>query len=834
MDIVRTIAAAALALGVTVAGASQAAGTGPAGGLRLVALQGDSGALLQVDGQPVALQRGGRSGAWTLVETLPGGGSTPALAVLEDFTRIDGPIAFVDAQGLRFALPKTAEPTWADPATLFLGHTAAEVMQSAHDLLGEQLLAKPGDPSYDEVAGAFAPIHQLSATTWNFIGTPDSPDKVGFAYGGRSPDFDPALYDPQLGRVREQGRVLDGLVGGDLPVLRFVYPEGQGAGEGAWTELLAFAPFRVAGGNPRLQPVWYRVSHVEHGVLQWSRYVDSYQAFPPRAAPAGRGFYADLVQLRARWLGLLGVQGAAGRGGSDGADADRGMRIEVPDARVADMARFGLVREMMTRVGDAPRYGAVDKDYAGSEHEGFPDTFTVGTAAMLDWGLIGRAGRYIDDYLGHYVRDDGSLLYRGPETGQYGRMLTVVAQYLSYGGDPGLLLRHRSRIDGITRLLLGLREKAKALPASDPAYGMIAGWSEADSCLDPEPQRYMQPYFSNSTEAARGFRDIGRAWQQVGRARHDAALVAWGERLQREARELRADLDRSLARSLLEVDGEQVLPAIAGVREPFHVAVPRDRLDPQFRSYRAWMEMMYSGSLTRAQARLVEEYRARHHDLVLGVPSAYGYSTMDIAGFLSYGHAYGLIQHDFVRDAQLLLYGVMAHGHTRGGWLAPETHNLLPEGSAAPYATPAQLTVPMVVRWLLVFEDPESDTLWLGKGLPRDWLRDGELVAVDGAPTRWGRVGYRLVSHLDAGTIEATLELPARAPALVQLRLRVPGGARIHAVTLGGKRWTQFDAQAETVSIPAEAIPAAVAVAATANAGGAGRARRLQLTVSYR
>ena len=177
------------------------------------------------------------------------------------------------------------------------------------------------------------------------------------------------------------------------------------------------------------------------------------------------------------------------------------------------MARFALVRDMMTRVGDYPKYGAVDKDYAGSEHDGFPDTFTVDTAATLDWGLMDLAGRYIDNYFGEFVRDDGSLLYRGPETGQYGRMLTVVAQYVNYGGDPKILVNRRSRIDGVTNLLLMLRAKAKKLPASDPAYGMISGWSEADACLDPDPGWYMQPYFSNSTEAARGFRDLGLVWR---------------------------------------------------------------------------------------------------------------------------------------------------------------------------------------------------------------------------------------------------------------------------------------------------------------------------------
>ena len=263
-----------------------------------------------------------------------------------------------------------------------------------------------------------------------------------------------------------------------------------------------------------------------------------------------------------------------------------GMKIDVPDERVENMARLGLVREMMTRVGDFPKYGAVDKDYAGSEHDGFPDTFTVDTAAMLDWGLIEVAGRYIDNYFGAFVRDDGSILYRGPETGQYGRMLTVLAQFVNYGGNAQILLNRRSRIDGVTKLLLALRQTAKRLPADNPAYGMIAGWSEADACLDPDPPRYMQPYFSNSTEAARGFRDLGQVWVKIGKDVNRAELVSWGAQLIRESEELRADIEKAISRSLLHDDGETILPSIAGVKEPFHVVVPRDNTDPQYRSYR--------------------------------------------------------------------------------------------------------------------------------------------------------------------------------------------------------------------------------------------------------
>jgi len=749
--------------------------------LKLIRLEGDSVAKLLIAGNEVTLQKGQTSGTWTLVELLPAKAkASPSYAILEDYSHLNGHVIFVTSNGVRLDLPKASEPTFADPSKLYLGHSRAEISNSATDLLAREILAKSGDPQYEEVASVFEPLRKMQ--TYSFVGTPDTLDKVGFLYGGRSPNFDPAPYDSRISQIRGQGRVLDGLVGGYLPILRFVYPDD----DHNWTEMLAFAPFRTSNNNDRVQPVWYRVSRIEDGSLRWAKYVDSYHPFPPRTDYDPKGFYRDLLGLDVGWQHML----------------QQGMTIDLPDERVANMARFALVREMMTRVHDFPKYGAVDKDYAGSEHDGFLDTFTVDTTAMLEWGLVAQASRYIDNYCGKFVRDDGSLLYRGPETGQYGRMLTVVAQYANYGGDPQLLLRQRAPIDGVTKLLLGLREKGKTLPATDPAYGMLAGWSEADASLDPDPQRYMQPYFSNSTEAARGFRDLGRAWEKIGKQRNDSALVAWGQRLQREAAELRKDLDAAISRSVLTVDGAKILPAIAGVKEPFHVVVPRDNRDPQYRSYRAYMEMMYSGSLTKDQARLIHNYRSNHHDMLLGVPTAYGYNTSDIAGFLSYGHGYGLLQHDLIREALLLTYSVMAHQYTRGSWTAPETRNLLGDGTAAPYCTPAQLVVELMTRWLLVFEDPESETLWLGKGIPREWLADGKTVKVANAPTRWGRVSYSIASHLNDKKISAQIGLPTSFSAETKLRVRAPNDARIVSVLLNGKPWTEFNADEETVTIP--------------------------------
>ena len=140
------------------------------------------------------------------------------------------------------------------------------------------------------------------------------------------------------------------------------------------------------------------------------------------------------------------------------------------------------------------------------------------------------------------------------------------------------------RIDALTRVLLDLRAEAQKLPRDDPAFGLISGWSEADSVLDEDPQRYVQPYFSNSTEAARGFRDLGRVWQRLGRVKNNNIMEAWGDKLVAEGAALRADLDVALKRSTLDDAGRPAIPAIAGAREPFHAAVTRDRLDPQHRA----------------------------------------------------------------------------------------------------------------------------------------------------------------------------------------------------------------------------------------------------------
>jgi hypothetical protein len=107
-------------------------------------------------------------------------------------------------------------------------------------------------------------------------------------------------------------------------------------------------------------------------------------------------------------------------------------------------------------------------------------------------------------------------------------------------------------------------------------------------------------------------------------------------------------------------------------------------------------------------------------------------------------------------------------------------------------------------RTLLLTE--RDDELWLAPFVPRAWFADGKHLSVANAPTRFGPVGYSIVSRVAAETggprIEVTIDPPQRTPpAAIVLRLRHPDRTPIRTVTVDGKESTTFDAEDGTIRI---------------------------------
>ena len=152
--------------------------------------------------------------------------------------------------------------------------------------------------------------------------------------------------------------------------------------------------------------------------------------------------------------------------------------------------------------------------------------------------------------------------------------------------------------------------------------------------------------------------------------------------------------------------------------------------------------------------------------------------------------------------------------YTRGTNIAPESSPIDRNQHNPSFATPAGVTAPILLKWLLLWEDPLARALWFGRALPRLWLEDdGTSVVVRDASSAYGRVGMVLRSSFNSSssaaaytgkTISANLSVPASfagagAPAggLI-LRLRAP--TAVGAMTGVWKQYSRAKSNHETMN----------------------------------
>ena len=84
------------------------------------------------------------------------------------------------------------------------------------------------------------------------------------------------------------------------------------------------------------------------------------------------------------------------------------------------------------------------------------------------------------------------------------------------------------------------------------------------------------------------------------------------------------------------------------------------------------------------------------------------------------------------------------------------------------------------------------------------------------APTSFGPLSYSI--HSTQSAIRAAIDVPARAPRTLRLRLRTPRGSRITGVEVDGRPYARFDARTGTIELPAQ--PGRIRLAAHIDGGG--------------
>jgi len=130
-------------------------------------------------------------------------------------------------------------------------------------------------------------------------------------------------------------------------------------------------------------------------------------------------------------------------------------------------------------------------------------------------------------------------------------------------------------------------------------------------------------------------------------------------------------------------------------------------------------------------------------------------------------------------------------------------------GTGPFFKTPDEAAFLNTLRMFLVQE--VGPVLWLARGAPRSWFRPGETIQLRGMASYFGPLSYTITTH--GRRIVAELELPTRnPPEEVRLRLRPAHRQPMREVAVNGKRWEDFDRDAEYVRLTGVTGPCQVEV----------------------
>jgi hypothetical protein len=692
--------------------------------------------------------------------------------VYEDLRTRDGVLTFVCTNGTARILRKTAEAAFADDGPQHLGLDLKDIGMAEADLLANKLLAQ-GDPREEDVRRAAPPMSSDHSDEhdagfrpgWNtFVGTRECNDTMPVFPAGNTRTYHPQQHFKEL-TLKNANERHEGLIGGWMPAVRKVIP----GKDSSYMEVVIFGD--VLAHDRFIVQTWHRTAHIQNGAVVAVHYGYSYPAYTRRRQePKPEDFYRGLLMFAEYWE----------RQTHDLAP------ITLPDTSWTDMVRYAFAKEQMVRPGGTyPKYGAVDRDYYGSEYDGFQDIFTMSLYANLELGRFTQAREVFDNYFTSFTDEAGMINMRGPETAQFGLTLFLVARYAQLTGDAALVLRHREKIEATAQLLAELHDESLRLPVSDPGHGLLHGWCESDSCLMPNPAVWDKPYFANSAFAVRGWRAIAAAWKKLKVAGSAALIADWTRR----SEQLQATLIASVVANTWRDRTPAYVTPLPGTKLTFRESLKQEHPSEQGWVHRCYTELLHADVLPAAQANAVIDcmraYGATTLGIVANVEPANPYGR-DILGFISYGYAHTLLRLNRVEEYILFLYAHRYHDHSRGSWTAGEVSGIT--GGGALFCIPAQQTIPLLVRWMIVFEEFDDARLHFGRAIPRDWIATGKPIAIVGAPTRWGRVNYRL-ERRDANTLAATITLPNHGdlPEYVHITFRADRDRKLHSATLNGR-----------------------------------------------
>ncbi|MGH3001831.1 MAG: hypothetical protein ACRDM1_04055 [Gaiellaceae bacterium] len=458
-----------------------------------------------------------------------------------------------------------------------------------------------------------------------------------------------------------------------------------------------------------------------------------------------------------------------------------GATISVPEPRVENAARALLVQELELTW----RYSI------GNPYQEFSFPESVDVAQVLsEQGFLAEARSILR-----------VSITRKPTpypNWKKGERLLASAEYVRLSGD-------RAYLAAVTPVLSGW-VAALGRQVDGPGGGLL----------------HLEQYSSDIHEAVlglhsqavvwSGLRAMADVWAEDGQAR----LAATCRRL---ATRLGGALRQAVARSSRRMpDGSLFVPARLDDGERPYASLTEERLGSYWNLVMPYA--LASGLFPPGgrQASGILRYMSLHGSRLLGLVRAGGYALYGkdpVAPTSGTDEVYGINVARFLADNDqadqlvLSLYGDLAAGMTEGTFVSGEAASVAPlPGTAdrAMYLPPngaSNAAFLETLRLMLVHETAGADGqprgLQLAYATPRAWLRPGKHVSVGNVPTSFGPLSFSIAAR--RGSALVSVDVPARTPKALSLRLRLPGRERIAGVSLGGRTFHGFDRASGTIDL---------------------------------
>lgn len=190
---------------------------------------------------------------------------------------------------------------------------------------------------------------------------------------------------------------------------------------------------------------------------------------------------------------------------------------------------------------------------------------------------------------------------------------------------------------------------------------------------------------------------------------------------------------------------------------------------------------------------------------------AYYTTGVDNVYLLSYLRT--IAQMDNADRLILSFYGRLVHGQTPNTFCSGEGDNIgvypgitdrcsfgsWNNGNNATWLQNLRL---LMLRESYNYSTGDRENLYFTHATPREWLEQGKVIEFTNAPTIFGNASCRIVSDVDNGNVKIKVGIPTRDPIKgVFLKLRLPNGKKISAVTVDGGNHTKFNPSTEVIDL---------------------------------